>query len=189
MDEATARKILAGKRAQALVDVVEYGWDQMVKEGKPRRRRTRANIVWDYMVEAAEQDVEPLPGVHRIVRHDIPMFVFDQRVVVRFKKHDRKLHYANVTTEHQRKIAQQLSMGGLPPEYLTCGYLLDRAEASIERIVVVRHINRQVDWFIDLRGLAAGQLAPTKPTLPIAPPVTATLPTITPAAKEEGEQE
>ena len=191
MDEATARTILAGKRAQALVDVVDYGWSQMVAEGYPRTRRTRANIVWDYMIEAAEQEVEPLPGVHRIVRYQIPMFVFDQQLVLRFKKHDQQLLYANVRTGHQRDIAQQLTMGGLPPDYLTCGYQLDQAEAAIERIVVVRHVNQQVDWFIDLRELVAGQLAPSKPALPIVPavPTTATLPTIAPAAKEEGDQE
>ena len=49
---------------------------------------------------------------------------------------------------------------------MTCGYVLDRAEAGIERYVVTRPVRRRVEWVIDLRELAAGTLTPVQQVLP-----------------------
>jgi hypothetical protein len=50
--------------------------------------------------------------------------------------------------------------------HVTCGYVLDKAEAGIEKFVVVRHVRGKPEWHIDLKDLAAGGLAPLQPILP-----------------------
>lgn len=184
MDEAEARRILSPS-AQGMVGVVEKGWADMVAEGRPRSRRARAGIVYDYMVAAADSTLVGRAGVRRIERQGISMYVFDERLVVRFKKHDREFRTTNVRTRHQMDLANQVGIPGLPPDVVnvTCGYALDIAEASIEKIVVAKHIQFRREWVIDLRELATGQLTPTTPVLPLVPPSPATLPTIQPAER------
>lgn len=184
MDEAEARRILSPS-AQELVGVVEKGWANMVAEGRPRSRRARAGIVYDYMIAEANSTLVGRAGVRRIERQGISMYVFDKRLVVRFKMHNRKFRTANVPTRHQMELANQVGIPGLPSDVVnvTCGYTLDIAEASIEKVVVVKHIRFRRDWVIDLRELATGQLLPTTPALPLVTPSPATLPTIQPAER------
>ncbi len=101
MTEEQARQILAGRRAETLVEVIEGGWADMVAEGRKWRKSTRANVVHDFMVERADRALVGLDGVHRIERYRIPMYVFDQQAIVRFKKHDGAMLTRNISTQHQ----------------------------------------------------------------------------------------
>lgn len=75
---------------------------------------------------------------------------------------------------------------GLPADVVnvTCGYKLDLAEAALDQILVAKHIGFRLEWVIDLRELASGQLLPTTPALPLVPPTPASLPTIKPAERQ-----
>jgi len=190
MDEGEARQVLAGERAEALVGVIEGAWAAMVAEGRPRRKRTRASIVNDHMALLADERLLPLDGVHKIERCGIPMYVFDERAVVRFKKHDSGLLTSNIPTRHQQALAIQEVMEGLPPEavYLIAGYQLDRAEADILTVVLTKAIGtHKIEWSIDLRELAAGVVAPNIETLFPQTKADATpmLPTVANVAEQE----
>lgn len=187
--EATARRILEGDRAKAIVKIVEGAWEAHLSENRLRTQRTRANIVWDYMVDFAERDLSGLPGVQKLEAHGSPYFTFDDKLILRFKKHNRELSTTNVRTQHQRAIDRQVPFSGFPEAvHVSCGYTLDRAEAGLDQVVVVKHLNGKLEWSIDMRELAAGVLIPTTPILPIDPnPVP--LPTITSRRQEAEEAE
>ncbi len=174
MDEAQARFILAGERADRLVEVVRSAWKSHIAEKRVRSDRTRANIVWDYMVENADTLIEPLPGVERrIVRYlpgpDWPLYIFDGHLGVRFKKHTgNALTTANHQSAQQDRVAAQGQLDGVfTGTIVSCGYKLDLAQADIERVVVTKWINDLREWYIDLEELAAGMTQPAAPVLPL----------------------
>lgn len=165
--EAKTRKAVGVEGAQRLVSVVEGAWEDFVAEGRPRHRRTRANIVWENMVARADQEIAPLQHVQRVVIHETPWYVFNQRCALRLKLHTARLLTRNVGTNHQKGIAEQESLPGLPPSCrLSCGYTLDKAEAGIDRIVVTKRVRDELIWCIDVRSLAAGELEPVAPVIP-----------------------
>ena len=182
------RQIVGKDGASALVGVVRGGWQDFRAEGRTRTRSGRAMIVWEYMVARASADLaDVFDGVRPVLVGGLPAFVLRDRILMRFKKHDRMLRTSNVQTKTQVAVARQGYFDGMPGlAYVTCGYVLDKAEAGIERCVVVRS-RRGSKWSIDLEELAAGQLAPAQPILPGSerPHELAPLPSITRRAKED----
>ena len=192
--EAEARQIIGPGGAAVMIDIVEGAWEAYQDEARRRRPRARANIVWEYMADLAEDLLSPMDGVERVdLTADTPGFVLRGRLLVRFKKHDKKCRTSNVATRVQTRLAETGTFDGMPARaHVSCGYILDAAEAGIGAIVVSRMIENKVEWWIDLRELAAGQLAPVQPIIPdldvagqLAP-----LPSIAgPAEKQEGGEE
>ncbi len=166
LDEAVARKIIGVQGAKVILSIIEGAWDEHVAEGRLRRPSTRASIVWDYMEARALEAFEHALGVRQVSRHQRAMFVLQERFVLRFKKHTRELQTHNYPTPSQRQVSSHGSFPELPElPTVSCGYILDRAEAGIEKFVVANHIDA---WSIDLPELAAGELRPVTPLLDYA---------------------
>lgn len=166
--EAEARQIIGVDGASVLVQIVEEAWKSHQDERRQRRSRARAGIVWEYMVDGADKHLATMDGVTRVMlTSDTPGYVLRARLLVRFKKHDKKCKTSNVATNVQKRLASTGTFDGMPNlAHISCGYILDAAEAGIEAIVVSRIVGNEVEWWIDLRELAAGTLAPMKPILP-----------------------
>lgn len=171
LSEAEVRSILGkGARAQALLDAIEGGWQRHRQERRRRSDRARANVVYDYMAEIADERLATLPDVRGVKVRGLKLYVCDDTLALRLKKLDRELRPSNIPTRQQRRIERQLNIRGLPPiTFLTCGYMLDLASAGVEHVFAVKHINRQREFHIDLRELARGELSPTSPILPFGP--------------------
>lgn len=94
--------------------------------------------------------------------------MFSDRLALRLKKLDRELLTRNVVTNHQQTLAVQGTLDGIhAPCLVSAGYVLDEAQADIERIVVVRRVRGIREWWIDLREMAAGGgVEPITPILP-----------------------
>ena len=190
--ETEARKIISPDGASALIGIITGGWQDYLDEGRRRSRRTRAGIVWEAMIERADEDLKDFDGVSQVSIHGSRAYVLSDRLLMRLKKHDRRLRTSNVPTAVQRVLAQGYFDGMPDLAHITCGYILDKAEAGIERLVVVRTVRGKPIWHFDLRDLAAGNLVPPQPILPgidgsddIAP-----LPSIRRRAKDaEGEDQ
>jgi hypothetical protein len=106
-------------------------------------------------------------GVRKVDLPESAAYVLCERILLRFKKHDRKMRAANVDTRVQRVLARQGYFDGMPDlAHVTCGYVPDKAEAGIEKWIVTRTVRRRNEWVIDLLDLAAGMLAPVQPILP-----------------------
>jgi hypothetical protein len=168
--ETEVRRIIGAEGAEALIGVISGGWQVYLDERRVRSRRTRANIVWDNMVELADKElVGHFDGVRRVDIHGSAAYVLNDRLLLRFKKHDRKMRTSNIMTAVQSALWFQGHLDGMPDlAHVTCGYILDKADAGIEKFVVVRSTGkkRKPDWHIDLTDLAAGNLVPVQPFIP-----------------------
>jgi hypothetical protein len=124
-------------------------------------------IVWDYMIGRADSELaKEFDGIDKVSVEGSAAYALRGRLLLRFKKHDRKMRTRNVATAVQATLARQGYLDGMPElAHVTCGYVLDKAEAGIERFVVVRSVPGS-RWSIDLRELAAGVVAPVQPILP-----------------------
>jgi hypothetical protein len=100
------------------------------------------------------------------VRGQTPVFVLRERIVLRFKMHDRDMLTKNLRTRAQAHLSITGSFDEIPAlATVSCGYILDSAEAGIQHVVAVRTVEDDVAWCIDLRELARGVLAPESPIL------------------------
>jgi len=191
LSEGEARKIVGVDGAERLVEIVEGAWQDHLDEGQSRGVRARASIVWDYMIKRADDVlVRGMEGVRRVELPGSAGYVLRERMFMRFKKHNREMFPKNYPTPVQIRLDRAGFLDGMPQlAHVTCGYILDKVEAGIEKIVLVRKVAGQVEWFIDLRELAAGVLAPVTPILPSLPgsgaAEIAALPSIARVAREE----
>jgi hypothetical protein len=166
--EAEVRSIIGPTGAAGLIDVISDGWQDYVAEGKVRSRSTRAGIVWDGMIMHADSDMAPnFVGMHRVTVRGSAAYVLRDRILLRFKMHQSNLRTSNIPTAVQRMLLVQGYLDGMPElAHVTCGYVLDKAQAGIEKFVVVRHVRAKPEWHIDLKDLASGGLAPMQPIIP-----------------------
>ena len=166
--EAEVRQIIGADGAATLIDIISGAWQAYLDERQVRRRRTRSGIVWEGMIERADRDLlTKFDGVRKVELPESAAYVLRERIVLRFKKHDRKMRTTNVPTAVQRFLARQGHFDVMPDlAHVTCGYVLDKAEAGVEKWVIARPVRRRTEWVIDLRELAAGMLAPMQPMLP-----------------------
>ena len=69
--EAEVRQIIGAAGAATLIDIISGGWQAYLDEGQVRRRRrTRAGIVWERMIECADRDL--LTGFDGVRKVDCP---------------------------------------------------------------------------------------------------------------------
>lgn len=191
LSEGEARKIVGVEGAKRLIEIVEGAWQDHLDEGRRRGLRARASIVWDHMIRRADEAlVEGMEGVRRTELQGSAGYVLRERMLLRFKKHSRALATRNYPTRTQIRLNGQGFLDGMPQlAHVTCGYILDKVEAGIEKIILVRTVAGQIEWFIDLRELATGVLAPVTPILPSLPgsgaAEIAALPSIARVARKE----
>ena len=192
--EAQARQIIGVEGANVLADIITGAWRDHLAEGRPRGQRARADIVWEYMTARADEKLATMEGVSRTERYNSPLYVLRERMILRFKKHNQDFETRNYKTAEQKALDSQGHFDGLPDlPHVSCGYVLDAADADIDRLVVVRRVRGSVEWFIDLNDLARGNVEPATPIIPDFPTVTgddiAPLPSIRIKRDEESGQD
>ena len=102
-DEALVRRILQKNERDIHVRrSIEQAWSSF-KENHPdrawwRRKSTRRALMWEYVVRNAIEAFDGDPGVKPITHHDTVSFIFDQLVLLRFKKADIELRSNNYPT-------------------------------------------------------------------------------------------
>lgn len=159
LNEAMVRHIVGVEGAKALIKIIEGAWQDYVDEARPRfHRSTRAAIVWDHMVLRANVDLCRMDGVRRADRHDRPLYVLRETILLRPKMHDRQLLTRNYPTRAQRQMRESGYLPGFDLPNVAFGYKLDAAEAGVEQFVITSPAD---DWIIDLIDLASGNLAGT----------------------------
>lgn len=163
VSEAVVRRVIGVEGAQALISIVEGAWQDYLNEDISRyHRSTRANIVWDYMARRSDDVLGEMDGVERVERHERPLYVLRERLLLRPKLHTQDSTTRNYATRAQRGAART----GLFPEYdydvISFGYRLDRAEAGIDTLPITSPAEA---WVIDAQDLADGNLEPATPLI------------------------
>jgi hypothetical protein len=163
LSEAMVRHVVGLEGARALINITLGAWEDYVNEGRPRfHRSTRAAIIWDYMVTRADDDLCSMDGVRRDERHERPLYVLRETIMIRPKMHDRQLLTRNYPTRAQRHVRSSGYFPQLDLPNVMFGYKLDAAEAGVEQCVITSPAD---EWIIDLDDLAAGNTVPTKAML------------------------
>jgi len=122
-----------------------------------RRKSTRAALVWEHTIRLATQYFADDAGVKIVEHHDTVSFIFDDQVLIRFKKGSTEMMTSNVPTllsEAYNDHEQDL-FGHEGHQRVQAIYILNRLETSIMWAGIVAHnINKRPMWELNLSGIA-----------------------------------
>lgn len=154
--EQQAARTILGPYHRDLAEIVYGAWSDYTNTHLtyPVSARTRANIVWDYMVRRAD---ERFAGDSRITvayQGQTVWFVLDQRWLLRFKKGDHDGLSNNIQTQQALHwYDPQMAFDGMQLTTLEVVYTLDRWQASIEQVQIVARSHDSVRWAYPLEGV------------------------------------
>jgi len=112
---------------------------------------TRAGAVHDHMVQRAARYFDGIDGVKVIERQKLFLFIFDQRIALRFKKFDNEILSSNQPTKQVADFRAQTQLPGIEaPHNLEAGYVLDEAEQKVKAVhLVCPNMNRNY-WEMEI---------------------------------------
>ncbi len=162
--ESDVREIL-GRRETHITEIVQGAWnDWMALRNRARLRfaRTRANIVHDFMVDRALAAFSGDAGVRAIVRDQTAKFLFDRRVLVRFKKGDCRGLGINIETQAVLAFTDpQLLIPGLPDvQKIDITYFLNDLQTRIDRVAVTARDNDIRLWTYEIEDRRGAPVLP-----------------------------
>jgi len=169
--ETTVRPILDEIREQ-VVSAIREAWEDWLASdfnGVWRCKRSRANFVWEQIIERANNALLDHDAVHVIDGHETMKFLVRDIVLFRFKKADETGRSSNVATQLALAFHDhEQDLFGLPEvQRVEVVYKLNRLETQIDDICVVARNGDQIAWEYSL--LDAGEAAVPLP-LPEAKP-------------------
>jgi hypothetical protein len=157
----------------ALTEVRRTSGAQMAQAGPS----TRGMLVSDFTREPAHRLFAGRPGVYVDDRYGRPWVnLAGGRVQVRFRKLSETLQLCTNDSGRAARLAFHLGdpvLPGLEPAtILTAGYVLNAAEMTITRMVLVCHVGDEVWYSITLPGTPSMIETPTQlPLVPLSPPI------------------
>lgn len=137
----------------AILDVVHGAWRefrqlQQTLAAPLLYARTRACFVQDLMVQRAQTVFAENPRVRVIEKDETAKFVFDGRVVVRFKKADASGLGSNIQTQAVMQfVEQQQDLPGFPDMHkVEVLYHLNKLQTQIDHVMVVARDGGRQLW-------------------------------------------
>ena len=140
--------------------------------GSWRCNRSRANFVWEQIIDRAIKAVTGMPGVRYPRANETFTFIIDAGVVAfRFKKADEEGVSANLPTQTALAFHDhQMRLPGIQASNrVEVVYQLDALETQIEDILVVARDGDHVLWHYSLLPAKTAAM-PTASTPPTSPP-------------------
>lgn len=158
-NEDLVRKVLSKNNRDRLIRTAVSGaWDTF-QEKYPerawwRRKTTRASLVWEYSVENAINALADDPGVKPVPHDDTVSIVFDQLVLLRFKKADLELRTSNYPTPlaslFHRHEAHLPGFEDL--QRVEAAYVLNQFQTRVDWIGIVARDKKKTIWSWELDG-------------------------------------
>lgn len=131
-----------------------------------RRKGTRRALFWEFAVDKFIELSQSDPGLHVQEHHDTVSFIFDQEILVRFKKADIGLHSSNYPTPtaelFHEHTADLFGFTGL--QRVEAAYVPNRFDTGIIWTGIVAREGHRELWHLELTAPAATSVA----TLPTA---------------------
>ncbi len=147
-------------------------WKDWSKGSKVFRKRTRANIVHDFMMERAVTALANVSGVNVIHRDQTVKILFGDEVLLRFKKGNSMGLGSNIETNAILDFIDPLAViPGLPDaQKVEVVYTLNGIETMVHHVSVVARDHNTPLWSYDLGedGLAVVKELPKTSDLPEA---------------------
>jgi hypothetical protein len=159
--EATVSPILDEIRDR-IVSAIQEAWDDWMESdynGVWRCKRSRANFVWEQIIDRAHAALLDHDGVHVIDGNETMKFLVRDTVLFRFKKADETGRSSNVATQLALAFHDhEKDLFGLPEvQRVEVVYKLNRLETQIDDICVVARNGDLIAWEYSL--LDAGEAA------------------------------
>ncbi len=157
--EDAKQALLKNSRGEALWSALFGAWGEFETNYPDRawwrRKGTRAAIVWELTVKRA---IETLASDAAVVSHnDTVSLVFDDRLLVRFKKADMELKSRNYPTMAAQLFhepdADLFGYEGL--QRVEVVYVLNQFETKIDWIGIVARNGGSVAWYFELESADA----------------------------------
>jgi hypothetical protein len=169
--ETEVREVLA-RREETILAIAHGAWNdwlELPNRSRLRFARTRANIVHDFMIDRAMSAFSGDADVHPIVKDETAKFLFDRRVLVRFKKGDGNGLGSNIETQAVLAFTDpQLLIPGLPDvQKVDVVYVLNDLQTMIERVAVSARDNDIRLWSYDIEDRSGAVILPL--AQPVAP--------------------
>jgi hypothetical protein len=171
--EYVVRRVLAS-REPALMSAVLGGWTDCKTHtlGWWRRKSTRAAIMWEATVDRAVGGLQDDRGMQIVNHYDTRSFIFDDAVLLRFKKGDIGRFSRNFPTPLALAFhSHDMDLFGHPGLMrVEVVHMLNRRQTEIDSVGIVARNRRRILWWYEL-GIDAGETTPVLPfgPLPIAP--------------------
>lgn len=117
-----------------------------------RAKRSRANFVWEEMIQRAHLAFAGDPRVTILPRHESFLFILDGTLVFRLKKGDEAGAACNVPTQAALAFADpQRDLAGIPEATrVDILYVLNRLESAVIDVRVVARNREQIAWQFSL---------------------------------------
>ena len=168
------QSIIANYR-EPIVTAVLGAWKDWLASphvGTWRCKRSRANFVWEQIIERAHIAFDGLPGVHILGGQETFKFLVEDRVLFRFKKGDDTGLTANVPTQLALAFHDHdQNLLGLHEVYrVEVVYKLNRLETQVVDVIVVARDEDKVAWSFNLLDITKDVVS-----LPILPSSDVTL--------------
>lgn len=158
---------------EQIVRIMRSAWQDWLKSsysGKWRCKRSRANFVWEQIIDRAHQAFSSHPAVHILQGHETYQFLIEDRVLFRFKKGDEQGLTANIPTQHAMAFHDhEVDLFGLPSiQRVDIVYRLNRLETDIMDFLVVARNGDDLMWSYSL--IDQQDSIVTLPPTPTSPP-------------------
>lgn len=159
--EVTVRPVLGEIRNQ-VISAIRGAWEDWLASdfnGIWCCKRSRANFVWEQIIERANNALLDHDAVHVIEGHETMKFLVRDTVLFRFKKANETGRSSNVATQLALAFHDHdQDLFGLPEvQRVEVVYKLNRLETQIDDICVVARNGDQIAWEYSL--LDAGEAA------------------------------
>ncbi len=169
--ELAVRRVLNIRgRGLLLHRAVDQAWNTVSSKYSDlawfRRKATTASLVWEYAVQNAVESLDGDYGVQVINRNDTVSFVFDELVLLRFKKASLELHTRNYPTKTAMLFHDhQFDIFGFPGvQRVEAAYVPNQFQSRIDWIGIVARSHDKVIWRFELDGHmdGVGQIVPAQ---------------------------
>lgn len=142
---------ILGEISNEIVEVVQAAWNDWLESdflGVWRCKRSRANFVWEQIIDRAYKALSEREKVHIIEASETIKFLIDDQVLFRFKKADESGRTANVATQMALAFHNhdQDLFGFAQIQRVEVVYKLNKLETAIKDICVVARDGDHVVW-------------------------------------------
>lgn len=166
---------------EPIVAAIHSAWGDWLKSphiGVWRCKRSRANFVWEQIVERAHHAFAEVKSVRVMEGQETYGFLVEDRVLFRFKKANENGYTSNVPTQMALSFHDHdTDLFGLPKVVrVEVAYTLNRLETDIADIIVVARDGDAVVWTYSLLDRSDG-------VIPLPVPQPAVDPASRPAAR------
>jgi len=182
-EERAFRSTVGPHRAAILLHALEQGVEDVLEvEARHvfREKRTGPTLVFDFVTTALANSFASDIGVKHTTQGQQHWWLIEDQYALRVKKlNGPRLITRNARTGQQQTVDhQELELEGVNPTVVTVGPRYSPRTGLATGFLAVKHtVNGRgrlvAEWWVDLRDLAGGVLAPTTTPLPQAGPTIA----------------